>query len=141
MEAWRSPDSGFWNELSAGATLGKCIPLWSRKVGRSFPERSLWESMSHSGREFRDVLSAWSRSGNGIPFWSQIPGSTFHQESQREAHPIPSINSGMRFPPATGSAKKGSIQPFFRTGFPERPLPPGHRGTESEHIFVFIAAI
>lgn len=74
----------FWDEFSAGATLGKVHPTLESKSGTQFP-RAVPLGTSHSGREFRDVLSAWSRSGNGIPFWSQIPGSTFHQESQRES--------------------------------------------------------
>lgn len=48
-------------------TLGKRVPLWDREMGRSFPGRPLWETVSHFGAEFWDALSQTSLKGKARP--------------------------------------------------------------------------
>ena len=133
MEAWRSPDSGFWNELSARDRYRKMHPALSAHSGMQFPFASHWESAPHSEVEFWDEFSAGatlgkvhptleSKSGTQfpravplgkyVPLWARIPGCTFRLEPIRKRHPVLEPNSGKHFPPrvAKGSASHSEHQ-------------------------------
>ena len=85
MEAWHSPDSGFWNELSARDRYRKMYPALSAHSGMQFPFASHWESAPHSEVEFWDEFSAGATLGKCIPLWSRKVGRSFPERSLWES--------------------------------------------------------
>lgn len=118
----------FRDTLSAGADLGKRVPLRDREMRPSFPKCTQRESASHSKLKFWDAISRWGAIWESGPLWSLIPGRSFPKRTQRESasrfeaqkwdalsarslngkvfpnrlngkvHPILKLDSGMYFP-------------------------------------------